>query len=143
MPTKHDLTQQLAAIETNAARIVEIARAAYTEIILLQQRLDEIAAAGMYTFAEPPLELWESRNGGEAKYLRLRFHETPARCPYIDVPTPYDGPNGQRQIYIGADTERIIEARARVARRNQWLDLTRQIDQHANTIRRLYRQLLP
>lgn len=143
MPTKHDLTQQLTAIETNAERLVTLARAAYTEITLLQGRLDHIAAEGMYTFAEPPLELWESRNGSEAKYLRLRFHETPARCPYIDTPTPYDGPNGQRQIYIGADPQRIAEARARVHHRNEWLDLTRQIDQHANTIRRLHRQLLP
>ena len=136
------LRQQLAAIETNAAKLILQAGAAFTEILLLHQRCDDLAALGMYNFAEPPLEIPESRNGSEAKYIRLRFHETPTRCRYVDVPTPYDGPNGQRQIYIGADPERIAEARAKVARRNQWLDLQATIARHENTITQIHRRLL-
>lgn len=135
--------QKLTSIETNAAKLIRQAGDAYTELLLLHGRLDDIARAGMYTFAEAPLEIWESRNGGEAKYLRLRFHETPVHCRYVDVPTPYDGPNGQRQIYIGADENRIAEARTLVARRLQWLDLQTDIARHEATIARIHRQLLP
>jgi hypothetical protein len=135
------LHQTLTSIQTNAATLLRRAEDTFTDIILLDQRADAIAAQGMYNFQEPPLELWESRNGSDAKYLRLRFHETPAHCPYIDVPRPYDGPNGQRQTYIGADPARIAEARLRVLRRNEWLDLQSQIRLHQRTLNLIYRQL--
>ena len=135
--------EQLTAIETNAAKLIRLAGDAYTEITILNQRLTLLANEGMYTFAEPPLELWESRNGGEAKYLRLRFHETPAHPPHIDIPRPFDGPNGQRQIYIGADPARIAEARRLIANRAAWLQTTHDIQRHQNTINRIWRQLLP
>lgn len=143
MTTLSDLNHRLTAIKTNAAALILQAETAYTEIYLLNQRLDQLAAEGMYNFHDPPLELWESRNGNDAKYLRLRFHETPHHCPYVDVPRPYDGPNGQRQIYIGADPERIAHARALIHRRTEWLALQTHIDRHAKTINRIWRQLLP
>lgn len=143
MLTKTELFQRITSIETNAALLVSQANAAWSEIIILYQRLDDLAAAGMYTFAEQPTELWESRNGGDAKYLRLRWHETPTHCRYIDVARPFDGPNGQRQTYIGADPERIAEARLLVARRLQWLDLQSQSARHEQIITRINRQLLP
>lgn len=137
------LHQTLTSIQTNAAILLRRAEDTWTEIIILDQRADLIAEAGMYNFNDPPLELWETRNGSDAKYLRLRFHETPLHCPHIDVPRPYDGPNGQRQTYIGADPAKIAEARLRVQRRNQWLDLQTQIRRHENTLRQIHRQLLP
>ena len=142
MLTKAELTQRLTSIKTNADNLIIQAERAYTEIYLLNQRLDQLAAEGMYTFAEQPTELMESRNGGPPKYLRLRFHETPVHCRYVDVPKPFDGPNGQRQIYIGADEARIAEARLLVARRLQWLDLQSDIARHEQTITRIHRQLL-
>lgn len=143
MTTLSDLNQRLDAIRANAANLITQAEAAYTEIYLLNQRLADLAAAGMYNFHDPPLELWETRNGSEAKYLRLRWHETPVRCPHIDVPRPYDGPNGQRQTYIGADPDRIDDARRRILNRTFWLQTQADIATHANTINRIWRQLLP
>lgn len=137
------IPQTLTSIQTNAGILLRRADDALTEIIILDQRCDLIAEAGMYNFNEPPLELWESRNGNDAKYLRLRFHETPVHCPHIDVPRPYDGPNGQRQIYIGADPARIAEARLRVQRRLAWLDLQTQLRRHQQTLASIHRQLLP
>ena len=142
MITQHELSQRLAVIETNAAKLIREANDAWTEIRILHQRLALLADQGMYCFAEDPLEIWETRNGSEPKYLRLRFHETPRHCPYIDVPTPYDGPHGQRQIYIGADPQRIAEARRLIANRNQWLLAQTDIQRHEATITRIWRQLI-
>jgi hypothetical protein len=54
-----------------------------------------------------PSESWETRNGGETKYLRLVFPTDPKT-------------RQRRKVYVGADPAAIEAARERVERRKRW-----------------------
>jgi hypothetical protein len=71
-------------------------------IKLEQARLEE---RGMYPAV--PSESWESRNGGEARYLRMVF-------PMGSLE------NGGRKLYVGADPARIRAAQDKATRRLRW-----------------------
>jgi hypothetical protein len=75
----------------------------------LQAEIAELEAAGMYD--EVPAESWENRNGG-GKYLRLIFPQ-------------HDGT--RRKVYVGAYPSAIAEARAKIARRQRYEELTRNL----------------
>ena len=75
--------------------------------------LDALEAAGMWP-AVPGVS-WESRNGGENVYMRLRWKGD-------------SGPGGATATYIGNDPDRVGWAQARINNRKRWehLDRTRQ-----------------
>lgn len=76
----------------------------------LAQALAEIEAAGMYP--SEPSEQWQDR-GGSGQYLYMLFRLAP------DGQT-YQGPDGKRKVYVGADPARIAEARRLAANRGRW-----------------------
>jgi hypothetical protein len=81
---------------------------------VLQAEIAELEAAGMYDAA--PAESWETRNG-QGKYLRLIFPQH----------------NGtRRKVYVGAYPSAIAEARAKIARRQRYEELTRNLDRLAH-----------
>jgi len=88
-----------------------------------QEEIAQLEAAGMYDAA--PAESWETRNG-QGKYLRLIFPQ-------------HDGT--RRKTYIGSYPSAIAEARAKIARRQRWEELTRNLDQVGQAIGRAEREL--
>jgi len=82
-------------------------------LVAVSTRLDEIADEIMQlqekgVFDEIPSESWETRNGGETRYLRLVFPTTQG---------------ARRKMYVGADPGKIAEAQAKIerSRRNREL----------------------
>lgn len=70
-----------------------------------------LEVAGMYP-AVPHFQ-WQRREElGEAKYLYLMFRQ--------NQDGSYQGPDGRRKVYIGADPAKIEEAKRRTRNRENW-----------------------
>lgn len=74
--------------------------------------MNELEQAGMYPAI--PTEQWQTRNGS-GQYLYMLFRQ--------DRYGVYTGPDGKRKLYVGADPEKIAEARRLVANRRRWEEL--------------------
>ena len=96
-PHALDLCQQ--RIARAAQRIPALAR----QLEIIAAEIQQLQAAGMYD--QVPTESWETRNGGQTRYLRLVF--------------PTDG-TGRKKSYVGNDPLKIEEARAMVDRRKTY-----------------------
>jgi hypothetical protein len=76
------------------------------------QVMNGLEQAGMYPAI--PTEQWQDRDG-KGKYLYMLFRQ--------DGYGVYTGPDGKRKLYVGADPEKIAEARRLTANRRRWEDL--------------------
>ncbi len=99
MSEPHALALCLQRIARAAQRIPALAR----QLNIIATEIQQLQAAGMYD--QVPTESWETRNGGQTRYLRLVF--------------PTDGA-GRTKIYIGNDPLKIEEARAMIDRRKTY-----------------------
>jgi hypothetical protein len=100
----------LLTTEEQAALLLRELAAAREHREQLTLEMRRIAAAGMYQAV--PTEQWQSRGGGEAKYLYMLFRS--------NSQGEYYGPAGRRKLYVGADPAKIAEARRLAANRQRW-----------------------
>lgn len=117
----------LEAAKTTLEKLDQLTR----QYAAIAAKLEQLKAAG--TYSTMPTEQWQTR-GGVGKYL---YHVWT-----LDRRTrKYQGPNGIRKLYIGADPARIENARARAARTAQAITLHRYQDSTAAAILALVRDL--
>lgn len=116
-----------------------------TNIQIAQGRLDDVTnalelleAVGMYP-AEAR-EQWQTRPNSEGQYLYMLFRK--------NRHGEYEGPGGKRKVYVGADPEKIAEARRLNQNRlshdklssKRW-ELQRWISNQEYELRRIFEQL--
>ncbi len=93
----------------------------------IKARMNQLEKAGMYPGV--PKEQWQDRNAPRddeetpdqervKNYLYMIFRQAPGRTVQA-----YEGPQGKRKVYVGADPRRIAEARQMAANRVEWNQL--------------------
>jgi hypothetical protein len=100
-------------------------RERHDEII---QEIEKLQEAGV--FDQIPSESWETRNGGETKYLRLVFPTNNGR---------------RRRVYVGCDPAKIARASEKIGRTHRLRDLQaeeRRLSDHAIRAKTYLRQAL-
>lgn len=95
--------------------IREQLQAAIEHLEVICQEMVRLEQAEMYPSV--PHEQWQARDGGEAKYLYMLFHQS--------RDGQYEGPEGKRKLYVGCDPERIKEARRLAKNRRRYNQLDR------------------
>jgi len=97
----------------------------------IRRRMNQIEREGMYPAV--PREQWQARNGGEARYLYMLFRMNPDGS--------YQGPDGKRKVYVGADPRKQAEARRLAANRRRWEELNTVLQNLNAWLTRLTREL--
>lgn len=103
-----NLNATIAAIEAN----LEQAKARLTDI---ETAMEFLHNQGMYPCAAT--EQWQTRPNGQSEYLYMIFSS--------DGNGGYQGPDGKRKIYVGADPERIAAAKRMNINRREYNLLAR------------------
>lgn len=107
MPDYH---KHLEAINESLAR-------AQAYQLAIRQAMARIKKAGMYPAV--PTERWQSKDD-EAQGLHMVFPR--------NADGTYQGPNGERQVYVGTAPEQQAEARRLVENRRRWEQLQWALD---------------
>lgn len=95
------MSDELTNVDPFLETIREQLQAAQDHLALVCQEMVRLEGAGMYPSV--PHEQWQTRNGGEARYLYMLFR--------AGRDGEYLGPDGKRKVYVGCDQDKITEAR--------------------------------
>ncbi|HEX8833970.1 MAG TPA: hypothetical protein VF719_07200 [Abditibacteriaceae bacterium] len=83
---------------------------ATVHLVEIRASMQKLEAAGMYPSV--PNESWQKRERGQTDYLYMTFRK--------DATGRFLGPQGMRKVYVGADPEKIAQARAMAQRRRDY-----------------------